>query len=490
MTSLVDVEASCRCSYGPSIGCRAVDRSMVNASAAIAALTIVVLIAMFPRESFVVYAATVGTVLCGVVLAHQTAAALSWPRAIGLAPLFCGGLVLSATLLKWTWLPSLDLRSEIVGFDPLRAYFDAADLAASGFDRSVLPSINYPAVLYAYGAAFWLLGTSPVVPLLLNQLLGMCALAMLVRVLAGVVGHDRRKDLGKLGVILAVPEIASFNGLCSRDALVTWLGLLALLPPLSFVAARRVQWKGLLVSAACASAVSLLRPPVLLGIVAAIAACALLCRRRSFATLALAAGLAVLVAVAPDAVKRMGGYEFTYAGSFAADHGEFERSFEGWSENSVGAALLPNNALQAVLFSPVRAGAYLVAPWPGYSFRASELARVESGAWHGLASALSVLVYLALSPLVVAATLWAWRERAAPTRSFVVVMMILLCAVAGGNVIVHERYRIMVMPWYLATAWLGVEAPSVDKLRGKIIPLVLGCAGLALYCVLKYRGHL
>ena len=96
---------------------------------------------------------------------------------------------------------------------------------------------------------------------------------------------------------------------------------------------------------------------------------------------------------------------------------------------------------------------YLAAPLPNLG----GLAGGGWAAWQSLMAMITSALNLVLVPYVLAGTLAAWRQRRWLPGLMVVVIAfwVIFAAVVGGNVIIHERYRVMSSLLFFAVAWIG-----------------------------------
>jgi hypothetical protein len=138
-----------------------------------------------------------------------------------------------------------------------------------------------------------------------------------------------------------------------------------------------------------------------------------------------------------------------------------------WSENSIGLLLAPHNEFQFFLFILPRTVLYLVAPLPNITFSLTDLLAGSWGSWHTLFTIPgSVLNILAL-PYALAGLIFAYHERKqnpAPLAIHISFWITLL-AIAGGNIIIHERYRLMMTLLFFTSAWFGYTSCTRRQIR-------------------------
>jgi hypothetical protein len=128
-----------------------------------------------------------------------------------------------------------------------------------------------------------------------------------------------------------------------------------------------------------------------------------------------------------------------------------------WSDNSIGLLIAPNNGWQAVLYLPPRMLLYLAAPLPNVAVSVTELISGNWSEWQNLMSMATSAIMLTGLPFVLAGSAQALRFRQIQPAPLVlhITFWIAFIAVAGGNIIIHERYRVMFTLLLFACMWFG-----------------------------------
>lgn len=386
---------------------------------------------------------------------------LQW---LGYVALVRAALVVA--LLFAGWVPQLDRTHAAFGYDPQRYYFEADDLANAGFDPSAMDvSLNYTGVLFYYGAVFKAFGHDPLLPAVLNMVVTLAAVALLVLVAYRVKGQRDPWDW-TIGLCLVIPEVVWFDALTSRETVAMSLILLAVLPlgmVFAFSAAHsagRLDRRPVIAGALGLAALGVIRPTMLIptfaGLVILYVVGAGSARKRlKGAAWITVAGIIFLAA--PAITEAIGGYHFGYIQWLRASRSpEYLSAIAaGWSDRSVGQLLVPSNLFEDVMFTPIRALVYLVAPLPRIPLG---LVGLQAGAWsdwQALATVLSAVLYVVLFPVLLVSAYVAITER---KRTWLVIHVPLWCAyaaIAGANIIIVERYRLMMVPLMWAGIWLG-----------------------------------
>ena len=164
-------------------------------------------------------------------------------------------------------------------------------------------------------------------------------------------------------------------------------------------------------------------------------------------------------------------------------------NLDGWSDRSVGLLLLPQGPIQAVLFLPFRMILYLAAPLPNISVTVSGLSSGYFSAWQNLMTIPTSLLMVILSPYVFAGTSLAWSVRRQVPAGLIIpiAFWVTIVAVAGGNLIIHERYRLMFTLLFFASAWIGYTRCNSAAIRRCAIPwFLLLCSLFFFYFIYKF----
>jgi hypothetical protein len=157
-----------------------------------------------------------------------------------------------------------------------------------------------------------------------------------------------------------------------------------------------------------------------------------------------------------------------------------------WAESSLGRRLIPTSTLESIAFTAPRLLLYILAPLPAPNVTLEELLRGSWFAWQGLLMAASAAINVILFPLALA-SLWtsiANKSASDPHRLVSLALWITLIAIAGGNLIIHERYRVMATPLLWVTAWLGLHSSTRTTTGVISISWFFGLALAALWWVL------
>lgn len=370
---------------------------------------------------------------------------------------------LCMAILYAGWIPQLDMMtSSSWGYDPQRYYVYAVELINNNW-RPV-QSTNYQGIVYFYGLVFYLFGVNPVAPALVNTFITLVVTLYLIKVLYEI-RIERSQTDWVIVFTLLVPEVVWYDALTSRESLAAALVLICLLSYIRFYAcyARVSVWQTASLVGSCFIALLAVRASMAISVVLSVVAITLLIDSRfkfSVSQKLIVSTLAVcLLALGPWMAKVSGGYEIDYL-SFLRRVFYFRdniASVMDWSENSIGLMLAPNGFLEAVIYLIPRTVLYLIAPLPNLSVSLDGLLDGGWAAWQRFLTIASSCLMASTLPFVLAGLIGSIRRRKEMQAHLAIHigMWVTMLTIAGGNIIIHERYRVMVSLLYFACAWLG-----------------------------------
>lgn len=433
--------------------------------------------------------------LGGVVLCQKTQSGLNDPRLRVLGYFWLIKLGLTLFLLYVGWMPQLDPSSVAWGYDPQRYYIQAKELIDNNWSID-LHSLNYVGILYYYGAIYRLLGFNPVIPALINAFVTLLASLFLIKVCYEIKGKRESRDW-ILAFVLLLPEVLWFDVMTSRETLVAALLLLALLTAGRYFAktASISLFRLLIIVGFSTFAIAAVRTSMLFPLLASIMLMALLIKSPgkslSWQRPILLVSLLFLLFIGTLLTGSIGGDEFDIGNmaSVITTKGENVASqVDGWSQNSIGALLMADGIFQAILFLPPRMVLYWLAPLPDVWVPISELLSGNWGVWQKLFTLLSSVFNVLALPYVFASLVHSVRSRKENAAPLVlhISFWVTIIAIAGGNMIIHERYRVMSTLLLFGCAWLGTTTCS-KRLVVKASMLWYGLLALGALFYLVYK---
>jgi hypothetical protein len=434
----------------------------------------------------------------GLWFCHSTRVYLADPKLKILRTFWLLKLILTLFLLYAGWIPQLDPSSVSWGYDPQRFYIDAWGLTENGW-KPVAGS-NYHGITYYYGAIFYLIGHNPVIPALINVFVTLLGTLFLIRCAYRFVPYRTTKDWTIAGLLL-VPEVLWYDVMTGRESLMATLIIITVLSIGRYlVGIQRVRLaKTLLLSSVGLFAILGVRTSMAIPVVASIGVISLLLhskRKMSALTKIMIFGLAIAGMSAGSFVHRLLGgtieiYDyFLVLKSVTSFKTNIASSTDmSWSVNSIGMLIRPDNALQAVLYLPFRMVLYLASPLPNIKVSVPELISGSWSQWQHLMTVLTSVMMLLGFPfaLASAAKAWSLRRRQPGPMMMHITFWITFMAVAGGNIIIHERYRVMSTLLLFACMWLGYTRCTRSNVRRWAISwFSLLAAGAVFYISYKF----
>jgi hypothetical protein len=407
-------------------------------------------------------------------------------------------VILTLFLLYVGWIPQLDPSSISWGYDPQRFYIDAWDLIENGWNP--LAGSSYQGIVFYYGAIFYLFGHNPVMPALINAFVTLLGTLFLIRCVYSFVPERTAKDW-TIASLLLVPEVLWYDVMTARETLMAVLIIFGVLSIGRYLVGIKDLGLGrtLLVSGTALFAILAVRTSMAIPVIASIGIMVLLLRSKrkmgAFKNV-MVLGLAIAGMSAGTLIQNLiDGADIDYLAAL-----ESVQSFESniassantsWSDNSIGLLLKPNNALQALLYLPPRMVLYLAAPLPNIAVSVPELMSGSWSAWQSLMTIPTSAMMLLGLPFALAGAAQAWRFRRSQPAPMVlhITFWITFMAVAGGNIIIHERYRVMFTLLLFTCMWLGYTRCTRREVKRWAIPwFSLLAAGGVFYTGYKFIG--
>ena len=293
---------------------------------------------------------------------------------------------------------------------------------------------------------------------------------------------------GAAALLLVMPDALYWGSLIHKDNFVVCLLLSCLWCAVRAFASPTVAWKYTAGFVTSLIALSFMRSGLVLPISVAGALAILMVRRSPLERLAkysasLAVGAALVAAILPAvAAKDLQGkvldrlyYRLTQGSSYKLDVQNI--TFRTTAEDSLVNRLSGGDlSLTKLHYVPVRVAMYFVAPFPPWPFRTQVDLFVLPSTW-------------ILIPLWFFFLKGCWKgfregtDAAVWSLSF---FLFLSVAVAFAGGFVHERYRLLLMPFYLGFAALGESRSTGRQKLGLLCAASFAfLAGLALYKLLK-----
>jgi hypothetical protein len=138
-----------------------------------------------------------------------------------------------------------------------------------------------------------------------------------------------------------------------------------------------------------------------------------------------------------------------------------------WTEKSIGRMLAPNNGYEAIVLSLPRMFVYLVAPLPNVPITTQSISENRYSLWQNLCATLTAIIFIVIFPLSIAGLIQSIVRRKNESSELFIHLgfWLMWLSIAGGNIIIQERYRLMMTPLLIITAWLGWISCSTNLIK-------------------------
>jgi hypothetical protein len=394
----------------------------------------------------------------GLFVCNATKVLLDEPKLRILGTLWLIKLFIIISLAAFAWIPLLESPDAEIGFDPLRYFYDSNNLVENNWIP--VAGSNYQGIIYYYGIIFYLFGHDAFIPALINGFVTLVATLFLIRVAYEAKGVRSSKDW-LLAFLLLIPEILLYDLMTGRESLMSVLIVVTTISAGRYLTkiSQVSLFSTLFIVCVCFLAILVVRTSMSLPVLIIIGLIGYIFWRKSSSNslgkLILLGIIVGLLALGSEVQETVGGSTFDYFKiliDLQSGKGTSVELSEGWSENSIGLLLVPSNAFTSVVFTFPRMLLYLCAPLPN----------IAVNNFIDFSMMLTAILNIIVFPYVLAAFPTAWKNRSA-TLIFHFSFWITFIAVAGGNHIIHERYRLMSTLLLFTCGWLGYVTCSKSR---------------------------
>lgn len=375
-------------------------------------------------------------------------------------------------LVFFVYAKSLDPSSVFWGSDPTRYYLDAWETINNNWSPvSTWDGItfqdggaNYAGLLYYYGAVFFLFGHNPLVPALINCFLTFLGTLFLVRYCYFLVPLSSKKRF-LIAYTLIIPELVWYDIMTSRETILSVCLTITIISAGNLICGiRNIQpWGNWILYIIGNLSILAIRGSMIIPIFLATVLYFFLCPKNKnnfLRNCSIISFQLIAFFAAPMIQSFLGGtgldYNLLQENLTIAESNSASRS-DNWSEKSIGRLLLPSGLFQSIIFVPFRIILYLAAPLPTVLTNPINLLKGFPFAWENLLMALSAFLNLMVFPYVLSSFSLAFRNRKKNPSLLIIpiAFLVVLVAIAGGNMFIHERYRVMSSLLLFACAWIG-----------------------------------
>jgi hypothetical protein len=415
--------------------------------------------------------------IAGLWLAHNTASKLGDRKLRILGSFWMIKVTVTLILIYLGWWPMLEDSSSSAswGHDAQRFYLYSQELLANDWNSDSI-RINYIGIIYYYAAVFYIFGVNPVLPALVNAFITFSCVIFIIHSAYSFAPYFNKKSYYISGLVL-IPEFLWYDVTTSRETLMAVLLAIVILSVGSVLASvKKINVSGLAIVVSALIGILAIRTSMILSVIAGIVIMVAFIWNRRVSGLVLRFGLITLIlgALLVGTIFQgiMGYFDIDYLTGLLSVPLNFENNIAShsgvhWSDKSIGLLLVPNSLLEMFVFLPAKMILYLAAPLPNITVSLSGLVGGEFAEWQRLMTiSTSVLILLGF-PYVLSGSALAWSNRIQFPALLVIPIgfWITFAAVAGGNMIIHERYRLMSTLLLFACMWLGFTQSHVSSVK-------------------------
>jgi len=412
-------------------------------------------------ELFFIIVSVVGWMLCVKVQNRLPGLKVNvigylWPIKIGLV----------LAIICFSWEPILQSGT---GYDPVRYFYQAQGLADGSLLKEDI-SLNYLGILYYYAVIFFCVGSNSLAPALMNCFITLIATLYLIETIYVLRGKCERVTWWGIGAALMLPEIIWYDALTSREPLISALLIFSMLSVGRSLLGKSSISKGtlFLLVGGCIFLIATIRTSMLVPFMSATILMYLFLKSGSsfqkIKKIIIGTSFICAIIFIGEAIREYsGGNAVSIFGTLqAAISAKDNVALAGgmsFNENSMSLLFMPDGLLQALIFIPPRMVLYLLAPLPNIIEPMGKLLTGDPGEWQTLFTILSSIINLVLMPYVLAGLFYAVKKRKQDAGQLVlqIAYWCTFAAIAGGNLIVHERYRAMSALLMFGCAWLAAQ---------------------------------
>ena len=268
--------------------------------------------------------------------------------------LFLVGFIVSLFLLAFSWTPFLSVSNPNWGFDPQRYYYYASRIIQND-DYSF--GLNYTGVVYFYTFVMRIFGIDPLIPLFANSLFTLTAVLLIAKLIV----TNKKIYIGYFAWLLLIPEIIYFNIMSSREILCMSIAVFIISAFVNYLKTK--QKKYLLILLLELLFLLLIRPPFAFSIFISILIFLIFFSQHKVSLLNMTVLVAIVIAIGTQFSSNMGSVNTTDMIQKSVvekiDGKQEKNSSFNYNENSLAAQLIPDNAIEFVVFGVIRSLLYL-----------------------------------------------------------------------------------------------------------------------------------
>jgi hypothetical protein len=368
------------------------------------------------------------------------------------------------------WIPDLFSQNERWGHDPQRYYFYSIDLLNSNWDIGVLEPTHYGVMIY-YALIFAILGKDPLFVAVCNFSLSWLALLFAFKYFSKITTVLNKNPILSAFIFFLCPEILWNDIMPGRDSILlsyTLLSIISFLEYLSNTSSVNSKFY-LCISLLFALLIVGLRPVMIVPMISFFFFTKFNMNYTNLSKIKylFLFGIAiafVLPTIAKNILPQLTGQGFELFSVLSSRTSISENNVaagESWSNSSFGALLIPNNFVESIAFIFPRFILYMLAPLPNFKLDIDGIFIHNWTSWNHIIYLSTSTVHLILFPLVIKSVLFVIKNRRHDSikkiSNLVIVFILFVLTISGGNFIIHERYRLVVLPFFYFIALLSYK---------------------------------
>lgn len=407
-------------------------------------------------------------------------------------------ILLSLALVRVGWLHEIDRIDTIVklhfSYDPIRYFFDANAFIDNNWRHTT--GSNSTGILYYYGFIFFIFGNSPFTAAIFNNLVTLLVVLFAIRALTE---FRQTKINGSFFLILLIasPDSIWFDSITSREGICASLILLIIFSARSLIYSKLNISKTIQITVIALTSMSLLLLirsttilPILVLIFLTVFFLKLPHKISKFKKLCVVFLLLGALFARPLIVTHTSSFTSGWLATLetlTSFNKNIAANSSQWTEKSIGRILAPNNGYEAIVLSFPRMFVYLVAPLPNVPISTQSIAENRYSLWQNLCATLTAIIFIVIFPLSIAGLIQSIMRRKNESSDLFIHLgfWLMWLSIAGGNIIIQERYRLMMTPLLIITAWLGWISCSSNLIKrctyAWFLLLILGVVFFYLY---------
>ncbi len=440
-------------------------------------------------------------IVIGVYLCKRTVISCGDNRLSYLPLVWILKIVIACLFVRFGWQDELARDGLLYyAYDAKRYYYESYEL----INNKWVPHthINSSGILYYYALIFYFFGHSPYVSAIVNSFVTLLAVVTVFKALYKItVDYPHRRWV--LIYILLIPDLIWYDSITAREGICASLLLMAFTNIQQLIKEcnhNDTLIKNIFLFFLSCTILLLIRSTMLWAIFTVLVLLSLFLlknyKNNSIQIARCSAALIIVIlaiALRPIALKETGsktlGWVATMSTLTSAEKNAASTSSQ-WSEKSLGKAIIPDNLAQAVVYLPIRMMAYLLAPIPNIPITREDIAQNRYSVWQNLCAIATSLLIILIFPYCLLG-IWNLIPIRKERISYIVWCLAFLATwacIAGGNFIIQDRYRSMMLPLLFIFAWFGfVSKISLYFRRVFLIWITLIILGVILRQI--YRNY-